>query len=131
MSKIAALVVLGLLPLAGCAHRYSEPYAGYQPGPYSYYDIDSDRGYDRYGPPSPYYDETDTPPAYGPGYGPAYSGSAYSDRPYYGPGYGPGYGATTNQSRYSSSYYSAPAPYPPPPYNSSYYSTYYGCGCAR
>lgn len=142
MRKIAAaLVVLGLLPLAGCAHRYSEPY--YQPGPYSYYDAHPDRRYDGYGPPVPYYSQNayysrnDGPPEYGPdygpgAYGPAYTGPAYSDQPSYGPSYGED--TRYSRSRYSSSYYDAPplpAPYPPPPYNSPYYSTYYGCSCGR
>ncbi|HEY8255263.1 MAG TPA: hypothetical protein VIG39_11505 [Rhizomicrobium sp.] len=44
MKKLFAAMILGLLPLAGCA-----PY-GYPHGPYAYYDWDWNRGYDGYGP---------------------------------------------------------------------------------
>jgi len=37
--KLAAVMVLGLLPLAGCAHPY-----GYSNGPYTAYDSDYDQG---------------------------------------------------------------------------------------
>jgi hypothetical protein len=138
MNKLAAMMVLGLLPLAGCA----TPYDYYPSGPYTAYDADYDQGYDGYGPPAPTYGS----PGFYAGYsGPGYYGYYASGGPgavpygqaYYGPG--PGY----SQSGYASAYYSAPPAYgtapaygPPQPYSppyraSSYSSTTYRCGCDR
>jgi hypothetical protein len=153
MKKLAAVMVLGLLPLAGCANPQ-----GASNGPYTAYDSDYDQGYDGYAQPAPYYGQ--------PGYGPAPSASGYGPGPgAYGGAYGPGYPGQTNQnyygqnyygqsyygqsyyrqgysgpsaydrpdyrsSGYASSYYSPPPP--PPGYGQSpYYSTYYRCGCGR
>jgi len=142
MKKIAAVMVLGLLPLAGCANPQ-----GYSNGPYTAYDSDYDQGRDGYDQRAPY-----GPGSYGPGAGaPGYASGAYGGA--YGPAYpGPGnqyyygqsqygqsdyarpYGPTYRPSGYASSYYSAPPPPPPPPQGygpSPYYSTYYRCGCGR
>jgi hypothetical protein len=143
MKKIAAMMVLGLLPLAGCANPQ-----GASNGPYTAYDSDYDQGYDGYAQPTPYYGQPGYGPApgasaYGPGpgtYGPAYpepGNQGYYGQNYYGqsysgqPPYGQPYGPTYRSSGYASSYYSPPPP-PPPTYGpSSYYSTYYRCGCGR
>ena len=125
--KIAALMVVGLLPLAGCAAPYHNAYAS---DPYAGYDANYDQGYQ--GPPSSYYGDAGYGPGYGQGYGPGYGcntgcGSAYGQSSYsYGPP--PAYGPPS---------YGPPPAYGPPPsaydqrYRSSYYSTYYGCGCGR
>lgn len=151
---LAAIMAVGLLPLAGCAaprDHYASGYAGYQSGPYDSYDPDYDDRDAGYGPPpAPSYGQASGQP-----YGPNYSGSYYGQtapaypaptygQAYYGqsccgaPSYGaPSYGATNygagySSSGYSSSYYSAPpVRYPAPPSQPSYYSTYYGCSCGR
>ncbi len=117
MKKIAALLVLGLLPLAGCATPYSSgPYAGYASGPYTSYDSDYDQGQDGYGPPVAYYGQ--------PGYGPA-PGAGYS---YYSQ---PAY-QQTYQQPYAPAYYSAPpAAYSQQPAQGYNYSSYNRCGCSR
>ena len=152
MKKIAAMMLLGLLPLAGCANPQ-----GNSNGPYTAYDSDYDQGHDGYAQPAPYYGQPGYGPApgasaygpgayggaYGPGYpgpgsqnyygqsyyGQSYSGQSYSGQPPYGQPYGPSY----RSSGYASSYYSPPPPPPPPPgYGPSPdYSTYYRCGCGR
>jgi hypothetical protein len=137
MKKIAALLVLGLLPLAGCANPQ-----GSSNGPYTAYDSDYDQGHDGYAQPGygPAPGASDYGPgpgayrgAYGPGYpGPgnqSYYGQNYSGQPPYGRPYGPDY----RPSGYASSYYSPPPPPPSPGYGqpSPYYSTYYGCSCRR
>jgi hypothetical protein len=146
MKKIAAVMLLGLLPLAGCANPQ-----GASNGPYTAYDSDYDQGYDGYAQPAPYYGPSGGQPGYGPGssasgygsgpgayggaYGPGYPGpgnqnyygQGYSGQPAYDRPYGPAY----RPSGYASSYYSPPPP-PPPGYGQSpYYSTYYRCGCGR
>ena len=156
MKKIAAVMVLGLLPLAGCANPQ-----GASNGPYTAYDSDYDQGYDGYTQPAPYYGQPGYGPApsasgYGPGpayggaYGPAYPGPAnqnYYGQSYYGQNsygqsysgqsaYDRPYGPTYRPSGYASSYYNPPPPPPPPPPGygqqpSPYYSTYYGCSCRR
>jgi len=156
---VAAMMALGLLPLAGCAaprdHYASGAYAGYSSGPYDAYDRDFDDGDAGYGPPATYYGQAYGQPAYdaqggyasgyysqgAPAYGPAYPAPAYSGQTNYSqsccgsPSYGStSYGAGYSRSGYSSSYYSAPPPpvrYPAPVQPSSYYSTQYSCGCAR
>ena len=140
MKKIAAVMVLGLLPLAGCANPQ-----GRSNGPYTAYDSDYDQGYDGYAQPAPYYGPGGYGPgsgAYGGAYGPGYPGpgnQSYYGQNYYGqsysgqPPYGQPYGPTYRPSGYASSYYSPPPP-PPPPAGfgpSPYYSTYYRCGCGR
>jgi hypothetical protein len=157
MKKIAAVMVLALLPLAGCANPQ-----GASNGPYTAYDSDYDQGYDGYTQPAPYYGPSGYGPSGGqPGYGPAPSASGYGPGPAYGSAYGPGYPGQDNQdysgqsyygqsyyrhsypgqsaygptyrpSGYASSYYNPPPPPPPPGYGQSpYYSTYYGCSCRR
>lgn len=149
MKKIAAVMMLGLLPLAGCANPQ-----GTANGPYTAYDSDYDQGRDGYAQPAPYYGPSSGQPGYGPApsasgygpgsgaYGPAYPGAGnqgYYGQNYYGqsysgqPPYGQPYGSTYGPSGYASSYYSPPPPPPPPPaYGPSpYYSTYYRCGCGR
>src|SRR3954471_15251771 len=99
MNKIAAAVIaLGLLPLAGCATPHG--YSRYDSGPYAAYDANYDQGYDGYGQPgsAPYDSQAYGPPAYGPnggyaGYsGPGYSGQAAYSQSYYGQSYGQPYG---------------------------------------
>src|SRR5579884_2250489 len=92
MKKLAAVMVLGLLPLAGCANPQ-----GAANGPYTAYDSDYDQGYDGYDQPAPYYGP------YG-GYGPGPGAPAYGPGPY-GAGYGPGYPAPGDQNYYGQSYY--------------------------
>jgi hypothetical protein len=144
MKKIAAMMVLGLLPLAGCANPQ-----GYSNGPYAAYDSDYDQGYDGYDQPAPYgaggygpgYASGPYGGAYGPGYPPPVNqgyygrgtyGQSYYGQSYYGQStYDRPYGPTYRSSGYASSYYSPP---PPPAYGpqpSPYYSTYYGCSCRR
>jgi hypothetical protein len=152
MKKIAAAVLaLGLLPLAGCATPHG--YSRYDSGPYAAYDPNYNQGYQGYEPSAPYYGESYGQPGYGPdsayagtygqgysgqayygaGYSaPAYSGQAYPSQSCCGASYGASYGAGYSQSGYASSYYSAPPPpmrYGPPAQPSSYYNTYYRCGC--
>ena len=97
MNKIAAAVmILGLLPLAGCVtpHHRSDAYAGYSSGPYAGYNGDYDRDNNAYGPPAPYYGDADYGP--GPGYagGPApYSQGTYGPAPYSQSTYSQGYGS--------------------------------------
>jgi hypothetical protein len=150
MKKIAAVMVLGLLPLAGCVNPN-----GYSSGPYAAYDSDYDQGYDGYD--QPYGQAIYGPDrtAYAGSQGPAYSGQPYPNQPYpsrpsYGQAYsgqstykdsGRGYDPAYRPPGYASSYYRAPAPveYGPSSYSappplpagppSSYYSTYYRCGC--
>lgn len=143
MKKLVAVMVLGLLPLAGCANPH-----GYSNGPYTAYDSDYDQGYDGYTQPAPYYGERGYGPsasgyasgayggAYGPGY-PAPGNQVYYGQSYYGQssygqsGYDRPYGPSYRSSGYASSYYSPPPP-PPPAYGQApYYSTYYGCSCRR
>src|SRR3954463_11965087 len=154
MKKIAAVMVLALLPLAGCANP-----RGASNGPYTAYDSDYDQGYDGYD--QPYYGPSYGPSGYGPGpsasgygpgsgayggaYGPGYAGPAnpnyygqnYYGQNYYGQSYSGqsysgqsvydrAYGPTYRPSGYASSYYSPPPPPPLPGYGqpSPYYSTY-------
>jgi hypothetical protein len=130
MKKLAAVMVLGLLPLAGCVNPH-----GYPTGPYAAYDRDYDQGYDGYD--QPYGQAIYGPDrgAYGGAYDPGYPNQGYYDRSYYGrPDYGRPYGPTYRPSRNASSYYGPPSSQPAPGYGpppSSYYSTYYGCGCGR
>ena len=134
MKKIAAVMMLGLLPLAGCANPH-----GASNGPYTAYDSDYDQGYDGYDQRAAYYGPYGSQGGYGPGpsaygsaYGPAYPGPG--NQYYYGQSqYGQSdYGRTYGPSGYASSYYSPPPPPPPPGYGPSpYYSTYYGCSCRR
>jgi len=141
MKKIAAMMMLGLLPLACCANPH-----GAANGPYTAYDSDYDQGYDGYAQPGPYYGPGGYGPgpgapgyasgAYGGAYGPAYPGPGnqyyYGQSQYGQSDYGRPYGPTYRPSGYASSYYSPPPPPPPPAYGPSpYYSTYYRCGCGR
>ena len=147
MKKLAAMMVLSLLPLAGCANPQ-----GSSNGPYTAYDSDYDQGHDGYDQRAPYYGPGGYGPgagapgyasgAYGGAYGPAYPapgnqgyyGQSYYGQSYYGQsGYDRPYGPSYRSSGYASSYYSPPPP-PPPAYGpqpSPYYSTYYGCSCRR
>jgi hypothetical protein len=141
-NKLAVLMVIGLLPLAGCAaprDRYaSGAYAGYQsPGPYDGYDRGFDDGDAGYGPPpAPYYSQGYGQPGYAPqgGYAsgccsqsasayPAYPAPAYSGPSYSSPSY-------SGQAAYSQSCCGTPsygttsygAGYSSSGYSSSYYS---------
>ena len=139
---LAAVMAIGLLPLAGCAaprdHYASGAYAGYSSGPYDGYDRDFDDGDAGYGPPpAPAYGQSYGPPGYGPqagysggyagGYAsqsccgtypaPAYSAPSYSGQAYYSQSCcgAPSYGSTSYGAGYSSSGYSSSTYSAPPP----------------